>query len=67
MVVLVLLVAVYFFYREYRYDNYRNKQEENALFDEILQEILFKPLERRGCLCYNSSVNLYLYTRISLY
>lgn len=27
MVIFVLLVAVYFFYREYRYDNYRNKQE----------------------------------------
>ena len=27
MVVLVLLVTVYFFYREYKYDNYRNKVE----------------------------------------
>ena len=27
MVVLVLLVTVYFLYREYKYDNYRNKQE----------------------------------------
>ena len=27
MVVFVLLVTVYFLYREYRYDNYRNKQE----------------------------------------
>ena len=27
MVVLVLLLAVYFLYREYRYDNYRNKKE----------------------------------------
>ena len=27
MVVFVLLVAVYFLYKEYKYDNYRNKQE----------------------------------------
>ena len=27
MVVIVLLITVYFLYREYRYDNYRNKQE----------------------------------------
>ena len=27
MVVFVLLITIYFLYREYRYDNYRNKQE----------------------------------------
>lgn len=27
MVVIVLLITVYFLYREYKYDNYRNKQE----------------------------------------
>ena len=27
MVVLVLLITVYYLYREYKYDNYRNKQE----------------------------------------
>ena len=27
MVVFVLLITVYFFYREYKYDNYRNKKE----------------------------------------
>ena len=30
MVVIVLLVTVYFLYREYKYDNYRNKVEETV-------------------------------------
>lgn len=30
MVVFVLLVTVYFLYREYKYDNYRNKKEEEV-------------------------------------
>lgn len=30
MVVFVLLLAIYFVFREYKYDNYRNKQEESV-------------------------------------
>ena len=30
MVVFVLLITVYFLYREYKYDNYRNKKEETV-------------------------------------
>ena len=30
MVVFVLLITVYFLYREYKYDNYRNKKEEEV-------------------------------------
>ena len=30
MVIFVLLITVYFLYREYRYDNYRNKKEESV-------------------------------------
>lgn len=40
MVVFVLLVTVYFFYREYKYDNYRNKQEISVYqhFNGVLVE-----------------------------
>lgn len=40
MVVFVLLIAVYFFYREYKYDNYRNKQEKMVYqhFNGVLVE-----------------------------
>ncbi len=30
MVIFVLLITVYFLYREYKYDNYRNKKEESV-------------------------------------
>ena len=40
MVVFVLLITVYFFYREYKYDNYRNKQEVEVYqhFNGVLVE-----------------------------
>lgn len=47
MVVFVLLVTVYFFYREYKYDNYRNKEEVavyqhfNSLLIEYNAQIVY--------------------------
>lgn len=47
MVVFVLLITVYFFYREYKYDNYRNKEEVavyqhfNSLLIEYNAQIVY--------------------------
>ena len=48
MVVFVLLIAVYFLYREYKYDNYRNKKEV-----EVYQYFGGKKMEYSAIVTYN--------------
>ncbi len=48
MVVLVLLIAMYFLYREYRYDNYRDKKEV-----EVYQYFVGNKKEYTAVITYN--------------